>query len=442
MMAEIIIASVIFLITGIILGFFIGKKSVKIPDMDFYVEKSQLEVLKEKNTGLTQQIASKDKEIETLEQEVKNKENKIIDLSAQNSALNANVQNLNRQLSEQKKEIEQLQDKLKTEFENIAQKILKQNAKELKETGTESLKNILEPVSQKFEEFERKITETHQQNIRERAGLMKELEKIQQLNKQLAEDAENLTKALKHDTKQQGNWGEYILERILESSGLEKGEEYLLQYSDKNIHGNTIRPDVIIKLPENKHLIIDSKVSLTAFQEYISAADENEKQSALKRHVDSVRTHIKLLSEKDYTTAGQLNAPDFVLLFTPSEAAFSVALNADPSIYNYAWERKIVIVSPTTLLATLRTVASIWRNEKQIKNAAEIGRVAGSLYDKVVGFLSDMEAIRKNIENALTFHNKAMNKLAEGKGNIIRTSEKLKELGAKTGKQIDKKYLD
>ncbi len=441
-MAEIIIASVIFLITGIILGFFIGKKSVKIPDMDFYVEKSQLEVLKEKNTGLTQQIASKDKEIETLEQEVKNKENKIIDLSAQNSALNANVQNLNRQLSEQKKEIEQLQDKLKTEFENIAQKILKQNAKELKETGTESLKNILEPVSQKFEEFERKITETHQQNIRERAGLMKELEKIQQLNKQLAEDAENLTKALKHDTKQQGNWGEFILERILESSGLEKGEEYLLQYSDKNIHGNTIRPDVIIKLPENKHLIIDSKVSLTAFQEYISAADENEKQSALKRHVDSVRTHIKLLSEKDYTTAGQLNAPDFVLLFTPSEAAFSVALNADPSIYNYAWERKIVIVSPTTLLATLRTVASIWRNEKQIKNAAEIGRVAGSLYDKVVGFLSDMEAIRKNIENALTFHNKAMNKLAEGKGNIIRTSEKLKELGAKTGKQIDKKYLD
>jgi DNA recombination protein RmuC len=441
-MTEWIIISIIFLVLGILLGFLTGKKSVKLPDLTFYVEKSEVEVLKEKISGLTQQLVSKNKEIEELEQELKNKENKIIDLSAQNSALNTNVENLTRQLSEQKKEIEQLQEKLKTEFENIAQKILKENTKELKETGTENLKNILEPVSRKFEEFERKITETHQQNIRERAGLMKELEKIQQLNKQLAEDAENLTKALKHDTKQQGNWGEFVLERILENSGLEKDSEYTLQYSDKNIHGATIRPDVVVRLPENKHLIIDAKVSLTAFQEYIAAADEQEKQIALKRHVDSIKSHIKLLSEKEYTTAGELHPPDFVLLFTPSEAAFSVALNADPSIYNYAWERKIVIVSPTTLLATLRTVASIWRNEKQIRNAAEIGKVAGSLYDKVVGFLSDMEDIRKNIDKALNSHNKAMNKLSEGKGNILRTSEKLRELGAKTGKQIDDKYLD
>jgi DNA recombination protein RmuC len=441
-MTEWIIISIIFLVLGILLGFLTGKKSVKLPDLTFYVEKSEVEVLKEKISGLTQQLVSKNKEIEELEQELKNKENKIIDLSAQNSALNTNVENLTRQLSEQKKEIEQLQEKLKTEFENIAQKILKENTKELKETGTENLKNILEPVSRKFEEFERKITETHQQNIRERAGLMKELEKIQQLNKQLAEDAENLTKALKHDTKQQGNWGEFVLERILENSGLEKDSEYTLQYSDKNIHGATIRPDVVVRLPENKHLIIDAKVSLTAFQEYIAAVDEQEKQIALKRHVDSIKSHIKLLSEKEYTTAGELHPPDFVLLFTPSEAAFSVALNADPSIYNYAWERKIVIVSPTTLLATLRTVASIWRNEKQIRNAAEIGKVAGSLYDKVVGFLSDMEDIRKNIDKALNSHNKAMNKLSEGKGNILRTSEKLRELGAKTGKQIDDKYLD
>ena len=251
-----------------------------------------------------------------------------------------------------------------------------------------------------------------------------------------------MTKALKSDTKKQGNWGEVVLERILEDSGLIKNQEYFLQETGRNEDGSLIRPDVVIQLPQEKYLIIDSKVSLTAYHDFISSEDPREKEIALKKHIESIKNHVKELNEKNYPSMNKLDIPDFVLMFMPIESAFALAVQTDPSLFNFAWEKKIVIVSPTTLLATLKTIESIWRQEKQTRNALEIAEQGGKLYDKFVGFLGDLEKIGVNIDRASEAYRDAHKKLSSGRGNILGQVEKMKTLGAKTSKNIPQKYLE
>ncbi|MDR3651793.1 MAG: DNA recombination protein RmuC [Paludibacter sp.] len=342
-------------------------------------------------------------------------------------------QNLAEKLENQKIEIESLQKRLTTEFENIATKILKERSDEFTISNHKNLSEILNPLKDRIQLFEKKVEETYDKELRDKISLREEVRKLTELNTRVSQEANNLTKALKGDVKKQGNWGEVILERVLERSGLTKGQEYEREEVVDGADSSVQRPDVIIHLPDNKHIIIDSKVSLVAYERFVSAETEEQRVAHLKDHINSLRSHVKLLSEKNYQNAQNLNTPDFVLMFLPIEASFSVAVQGDGEIFSYAWERKIVIVSPTTLLATLRTISSIWKQENQTKNAQEIARLSGALYDKFIGFAEDMAKIKTNIDRTSSAYDDAMKKMKDGSGNIIRTAEKIKELGAKTG---------
>jgi len=341
--------------------------------------------------------------------------------------------NLAEKLENQKTEIESLQKRLTTEFENIATKILKARSDEFSLSNHKNLSEILNPLKEKIQLFEKKVDETYDKELRDKISLREEVRKLTELNTRISQEANNLTQALKGDVKKQGNWGEVILERVLERSGLSRGQEYEREEVVEGADMSVQRPDVIIHLPDNKHIIIDSKVSLVAYDRFVSSESDDHRVAYLKDHVNSLRSHVKLLSEKNYQNAQNLNTPDFVLMFLPIEASFSVAVQGDSEIFSYAWERKIVIVSPTTLLATLRTITSIWKQENQTKNAQEIARLSGALYDKFIGFTEDMIKIKSNIDRTSNSYDDAMKKMKDGSGNIIRTAEKIKELGAKTG---------
>lgn len=341
--------------------------------------------------------------------------------------------NLIEKLENQKAEIEELQKRLTAEFENIANKILKERSDEFTVSNHKNISEILNPLKEKIQLFEKKVDETYDKELRDKISLREEVRKLTELNTRVSEEANNLTKALKGDVKKQGNWGEIVLERVLERSGLTKGQEYEREEVVDGADNSVQRPDVIIHLPDNKHIIIDSKVSLVAYERFMTAESEEHQLQYLKEHIASIRSHVKLLSEKNYQNAQNINTPDFVLMFVPIESSFSVAVQGDGELFSYAWERKIVIVSPTTLLATLRTISSIWKQENQTKNAQEIARLSGSLYDKFIGFTEDMVKIKSNIDRTSNAYDDAIKKMKDGSGNIIRTAEKIKELGAKTG---------
>lgn len=349
------------------------------------------------------------------------------------AALKVVNENNGEKLEHQKSEIETLQKRLTTEFENIATKILKERSDEFSISNNKHMTEILNPLKEKIQLFEKKVDETYDKELRDKISLREEVRKLTELNTRISQEANNLTNALKGDVKKQGNWGEVILERVLERSGLTRGQEFEREVVVEGADYSVQRPDVIIHLPDNKHIIIDSKVSLVAYERFISAETEEHRATHLKEHVNSLRSHVKLLSEKNYQNAQNLNTPDFVLMFLPIEASFSVAVQGDSEIFSYAWERKIVIVSPTTLLATLRTISSIWKQENQTKNAQEIARLSGTLYDKFIGFTEDMVKIKTNIDRTSGAYDDAVKKMKDGSGNIIRTAEKIKELGAKTG---------
>jgi len=353
----------------------------------------------------------------------------------------ADYENLQEKLTAQKVEIEELQKKFTAGFENIANKILRENSREFTSLNQKNISDILTPLKDKIEKFERKVDDTYEKGLRDQTDLRAAIKNLHDLNSRISEEANNLTRALKSDSKKMGNWGEMILDRILEQSGLEKGKEYINQYTDRSEEGTILRPDVVIRLPEKKHIIIDSKVSLIAYDRFVNSTDENEKDRWQKAHVDSVREHIKSLSEKSYTAAITLDSPDFVLLFMPLESAFSLALQHDPELFNYAWQRRIVIVSPTTLLATLKTVESLWKHEKQTQNAMEIARQGASLFEKFVNFINDLEKIGVQINSLQNTYQDAHKKLSSGKGNLVRQAEKLKELGIKTEKSLSEKLL-
>jgi DNA recombination protein RmuC len=381
-------------------------------------------------------------EFSKLEKKSKEWASEKVDLSKELIQAETNLNNLEEKLQTQSKELEKTQLKFQKEFQLIADKIVKENSNELSQTHQKELNQLLQPLKEKIKSFEENIEKKYIDEIKERTDLKSELSKLLELNSTLNTQAQNLTTALKGDNKTQGNWGEMILERILESSGLQKGIEYETQVSDTNSENKRIQPDVIIKLPENKHLVIDAKVSLVSYEQFNSTREDEERGKHLKAHLLSIRSHIKNLSDKNYQSGVSLQSPDFVLLFMPIEAAFSLALQHDHQLFQYAWERKVVLVSPTTLLASLRTISSVWKNERQTKNAQDIAEKAGNLYDKFVGFIKNMESIDKSLKDAQNHYNDAFNKLSTGRGNLVNRAEKLKELGAKASKSLPNKLLD
>jgi len=347
-------------------------------------------------------------------------------------------------LNEQQKNLADLQQKFTLEFSLIANKILDEKSAKFTAQNQTNLDTILNPLKANIKSFEEKVDKVYQTEAAERSQLKGVIFQLMDQSKQIQTDANNLTKALKGDNKKQGNWGEIILERVLERSGLIKDREYRIQASLNNAEGARLQPDVIIDLPDEKHLIVDAKISLVAYERMMSAETEEEKLVNLKQHLFSVKAHIDGLAGKNYQNLYQINSPDFVLLFMPIESSFSVTVQADNELFNYAWDRKVVIVSPTTLLATLRTIASIWKVDRQNKNVFEIAEEAGSLYDKFVGFLEDMEKMGKHIDMTQKAHDDAFKKLQYGNGNLIGKVEKIKKLGAKTksNKQIDSRFLE
>jgi DNA recombination protein RmuC len=343
-----------------------------------------------------------------------------------------------------KGELENVHKKYSTEFEVIANKILEEKSHKFTEQNKSNLDIILNPLKENIKAFEEKVEKAYKAESDERIVLKTEIKNLIELNQKISDEANNLAKALKGDNKKQGNWGEIILEKVLERSGLVKDQEYKTQFSTNNSEGKRIQPDAVIMLPDDKHIIVDSKVSLVAYELFVNAITEEDKERFIKEHLASVRSHVKLLSDKDYQTSTDFNTPDFVLLFIPIESSFSVAVQADQELFSYAWDRKIVIVSPSTLLATLRTIASLWKQERQTKNVMEIARQGGELYDKFVGFLTDMQKIEKGIEDSNKAYQSAINKLSTGSGNIVKRIQNIQILGAKTNKekQIPARFLE
>lgn len=345
-------------------------------------------------------------------------------------------------LVEQKLSYEQSQQKLNKDFELIANKILEEKSTKFIEQNRTNLDIILNPLKENIKAFEDKVEKVYKAESDERNILKGVISELQIQSKLIQEDANNLTKALKGDSKKQGNWGEIILEKVLERSGLVRDQEYRIQASHTSAEGSRYQPDVVIDLPDDKHLVVDAKVSLVAYERSVSADTDEEREGYVKQHLASIKNHIQELSAKNYQDLYKINSPDFVLLFVPIESSFSIAVQKDAELFNFAWDRRVVIVSPSTLLATLRTIASMWKQERQNRNVMEIARLSGSMYDKFVGFVADMENIGKYIKNGQDAYDKAINKLSVGSGNLTNTSEKIKKLGAKATKQIDTKYLD
>lgn len=428
------------------IGFFLGKI---IASANSKTETSSLnEKLHSANSQLELTRQQQQSERVNLEKSLERHLSDIQNLRTEKDALaiqltkkEADYANLYEKHREQKSEVEQLQEKFTKEFENLANKILDEKSLKFTEQNKTNLSNILSPLQEKIQLFEKKVEDTHKESIDYHAALRQQILGLREMNEQMSRETVNLTKALKGDSKMQGNWGELVLERVLEKSGLEKGREYEVQQSFTNEFGQRVFPDVVVNLPDGKKMVIDSKVSLVAYEKFCNEEDDILRANCLKEHVNSIKRHVEQLGEKNYHDLYQMESPDFVLLFIPIEPAFAIALNEDQTLYNRAFEKNIVIVTPSTLLATLRTIDSMWTNQKQQENAYEIARQAGALYDKFEGFVGDLVRIGKKIDESKLEYSGAMNKLVEGKGNLITSVERLKKMGAKAKKALPENIL-
>ncbi|MEL0643389.1 DNA recombination protein RmuC [Olleya sp. Ti.3.14] len=442
---------VLAILIGAIIGGYLGMLFTKLKS------KSEKSTLEERNANLQQQLsdlkqfytteserqnATFNTQLQELKQTISKIEIEREGIRREKDILNedlarknADFENLQQLNLKREEEVELRQEQLRKDFELLATKILDEKSEKFTLQNKENIKNILNPLQEKILTFEKKVDDTQKESISMHSALKEQLLGLKDLNQQMTKEATNLTRALKGDSKMQGNWGELVLERVLEKSGLEKDREYFVQQNFTRADGTRVLPDIVLHLPDNKKMIIDSKVSLTDYERYVNAEDD-EREVYLKAHINSIRRHVDQLSEKKYEDLYDIESPDFVLLFIPIEPAFAVAINADNSLYNKAFEKNIVIVTPATLLATLRTVDSMWNNEKQQQNAIEIARQAGALYDKFEGLVKDLTGVGKKIDDAKKDYSSAMNKLVEGKGNLITSVEKLKKLGAKAKKAL------
>jgi DNA recombination protein RmuC len=343
---------------------------------------------------------------------------------------------LEERIAAREKDLTDVKEQMLKDFQILADRLFNEKSESLKKNSQGELKLLLEPFDNNLRDFRKTVQESYDKSRAESISLKEQLIQLKQLNERMTTEANNLTSALKGDNKTQGNWGEVVLERVLENSGLTEGREYELQSATVNAEGKRIIPDVLVKLPDNKHLVIDSKVSLLAYEQYVSSDKDEDKTKLLKAHLDSLKSHVKGLSEKHYTSGKGINSPDFVLLFIPIESSFGLAIQGDQHLYEFAWQHNIVIVSPSTLLATMRTVSNIWKHEHQNRNTQAIADEAGALIDKFQGLLDDMSKLGKQLETAQGTYNDAFKKLSEGKGNLIGRMDKLNKLGANSRKQI------
>jgi DNA recombination protein RmuC len=338
--------------------------------------------------------------------------------------------------------LNEAKEALTSQFKNLANEILEDKSKRFTEQNAASLDALLKPLQTKLTEFKEQVNNSYGNEARERFALKSEIERLANLNLRMSDETRSLTQALKGDSKVQGNWGELVLESILESSGLRKGEEYVVQDSHTQTDGSRLQPDVVIKLPEGRSLVVDSKVSITAYARHAETTDPDTAARELAAHIQSLRQHIQGLSSKNYSSLYGVGSVDFVLMFVPIEPAFLLALKTAPNLYQEALAKNIVLVCPSTLMATLRTVAHLWRQDHQNRNALEIAKQCGSLYDKFVGFVDDLEKLGQRLDQAQTSYHDAFNKLKTGKGNLIRSAEKVRELGVKPSKNLSTPLIE
>ncbi len=373
------------------------------------------------------------------------KEQEIRKLGQIGSAREQQIAHLEERLTNQKTELEALQQRFKTEFENIANRLLEEKSLKFTKQNQTQLHGILQPLKEKIKTFEEHIERRYIEETKDKVSLKKEIEQLRELNQQLSQDANNLVSALKGESKTQGDWGEYRLEMLLKKAGLVKGIHFETQNSYKDSDGREKRPDFIIHLPGNKHLVIDSKVSLKAFEQYFNSNEVADRGRHLKAHISSIRSHIKDLNSKNYQLLYQINSPDYLLLFIPLEPAFAIATQEDSRLFLDALDKNIVLVTNSTLLATMRTVSYIWKQEKQKKSVLEIARQSGLLFDKFVSFVNDLKAIGQRLDSTRSAYDTAMRKLTEGKkygDTLVGRAEKIRELGAKTSKKLPEELLD
>ena len=442
---------IIAIFCALLIGAYLGKlfNSLK--------TKGQNNALTERNTNLKEQLdvlksqskSEQDKQNKWFEEQLDTLKSTINKVEIDRESIRREKDFLNealtrkstefdhlKQLSAQKdEELELRQEQLRKDFELLANKILEEKSEKFTHQNKENIKAILNPLNEKIQGFEKKVNDSQRDSAIMHTALKEQLLGLKDLNLQMTKEATNLTKALKGDSKMQGNWGELVLERVLEKSGLEKDREYFVQQSFTLEDNSRVLPDVVLHLPDQKKMIIDSKVSLTDYERFVNA-DLEERPQFLKAHINSIKRHVDQLSAKNYQDLYDIESPDFVLLFIPIEPAFAIAINEENALYNKAFEKNIVIVTPTTLLATLRTIDTMWNNEKQQQNAIEIARQAGALYDKFEGLVKDLTGVGKKIDDVKKDYSSAMNKLVDGRGNLINSVEKLKKMGAKAKKAL------
>ncbi|MGB3343853.1 MAG: DNA recombination protein RmuC [Aequorivita sp.] len=426
---------VVIVAIGVLLGILLGNLFARLKN------KAETSKLEERLQNSQNQEQESKETIEAISQEKEDirREREILRLEL--TRRDSEFENLKVRNEEQKEEVEKLQEKFQRDFENLANKILEEKSTKFTLQNKENIKMILDPLQEKIKSFEKRVEDSHKESIDRHAMLRQQIIGLKELNEQMSKEATNLTRALKGDSKTQGNWGELVLERVLEKSGLRKDQEYFVQNSFTDEEGRRLLPDVVIHLPGDKKMVVDSKVSLVAYERFMNEEDEDQRAVFLKAHLTSLKRHVEQLGSKNYHSLYEMDSPDFVLLFVPIEPAFAVALNQDNSIYSWAFEKNIVIVTPTTLLATLRTVDSMWTSEKQQQHAVEIARQAGALYDSFVNLTDDLIKVGKQLGTVQGSYEGAMKRLSTGRGNLINRVENLKTLGAKANKTIDGKLL-
>lgn len=432
-MSEYFIVGIV-IIVAILIGVYLGKTLSKSQ------HSSATSTLEERNNHLHSQLEQQQTEIGNLKVDLEEKRAEKERIQNELTRREAEFENLRQKNEEQKAEVEKLQEKFTKEFENLANKILEEKSVKFTSQNKENIENILKPLGERIKTFEDKVDKNSKDFTQRHAELGTQLRFLNEQNLKISQEAVNLTKALKGDTKLQGNWGEMVLERVLERSGLQKDSEYFVQQNFTNEDGKRVMPDVVIHLPGDKKMIVDSKVSLNAYERYINEMEDAEKINHLKNHLLSVRKRVEELGKKDYHQLYQMESPDFVLLFIPIEAAFAIASNEYPKLYSDAFEKNIIIVTPTTLLAVLKTIDSMWQNEKQKQNAIEIATQAGALYDSFTNLTDELLKVGRQIGTVQNTYEGAMKKLT-GKGNLINRVERLKKLGAKASKQVDQKLI-
>jgi DNA recombination protein RmuC len=422
---------------GILIGFFYSRSQVK---SHILPEQLELQKVSAEHFAAKQLLQQRNEDYEKLKGEIIVMRDELSHSIASTARWKGQADALNEKLETQKAELIEIQGRFQHEFRNLASELLEDKSKRFTEVNRENMDAILKPLREKLGEFEKKVEDSHKEGLLKNEALLTQLNHLQQLNLQMSKEAENLTKALKGDNKVQGSWGEFILESVLEKSGLVKDREYSIQASHADDDGNRMQPDVIIRLPESKAIVIDSKVSLVAYERFSSEGDSDRAHQARREHITSLRGHIRGLSAKKYQNLHDLKSLDFVLLFIPIEPAFALAVQAEPAIFQEAFDRNIVLVSPTTLLATLRTISSIWRQEYQNRNAIEIARKGADLYDKFVGFTDDLTKLGVQMDTARKTYDDAVKKLHTGNGNLVRKAEEMRKLGIANSKKLGPKF--